>query len=98
MQESKTLPLQEINGFIVKWRPYNVLWKNEKSPRELLNCTLIEFESFFRKHGELETRLATEPDIYIIGSCLAISTEKLKYGLATEIKSCSHRFGHKKSL
>lgn len=75
-----------------------MLWKNEKSPRELLNCTLTEFESFFRKHGELEARLATEPDTHIIGSCLAISTEKLKFGLATEIKSCSHRFEQKSNF
>lgn len=73
-----------------------MLWKNEKSPRELLNCTLTEFESYFRKHGELEARLATETDKHVISSCLAISTEKLKYGLATEIKSCTHRCGLKK--
>lgn len=80
-----------MNAFLVKWRPYNVLWKNEKTPRELLNCTLGEFESFLRKHSELEARLATETDVHVIASCLAISTEKLKYGLATEIKSCTHR-------
>lgn len=81
-----------MNAFIVKWRPYSVLWRNEKTPRELINCTLTEFESFFYKHRELEARLSTEPDLYIIGSCLAISTEKLKYALVTEIKSCTHRY------
>lgn len=83
-----------MSSFIIKWRPYSVLWRNEKSPRELLHCTLTEFESFFYKHRELEARLSTEPDMHIIGSCLAISAEKLKYALSTEIKSCTHRCVH----
>lgn len=85
------LTFQEMAAFLLRWRPYNVLWRNEKTQRELLNCCLTEFELSLRKHGELEARLATEPDIHVIGSCLAISTEKLKFGLATEIKSCTHR-------
>lgn len=87
-----------MNAFIIKWRPYSVLWKNEKSPRELLNCTLTEFELFFHKHQELEARLSTEPDMYTICSCLAISTEKLKYALLTEIKSCTHRYAYLRKL
>lgn len=75
----------------MQWRPYNVLWRNEKSQRELLLCCLGEFESYLRKHEELDMRLGTEPAIHIIGSYLAISTEKLKFGLNTEIKSCTHR-------
>lgn len=80
-----------MTAFLARWRPYNVLWKNEKSQRELLTCCLAEFETSLRKHEELEARLATEPNVQVIGSCLAISTEKLKFGLATEIKSCTHR-------
>lgn len=54
--------------------------------RELLQISLSEFESTLRKHSELEDRLATEPDMIIFGTSIAVSTEKLKYGLYTEIK------------
>lgn len=83
--------MQEVNNFLVKWRPYNVLWRNEKSQRELLNCLLTEFEGFLTKHEELESRLAIEDDFCAIGSYLSISTTKLKFGLSTEIKCCTHR-------
>lgn len=76
---------------MIRWRPYNVLWRNEKSQRELLTCCLTEFEASLRKHEELDSRLGDEPDIHNIGTYLAISTEKLKFGLITEIKSCTHR-------
>lgn len=81
-----------MNAFLATWRPYNALWRNEKSPRELLNVCLSEFESMLRKHGELFNRLESEPDIEIISSCLAVSTEKLKFGLSTEIKSLTHKY------
>ncbi|RZC39074.1 dynein heavy chain 5, axonemal [Asbolus verrucosus] len=84
---------QEMTQFIARWRPYNILWRNEKSQRELLNACLTEFETSLRKHDELNERLTTEPDIFMISNCLAISTEKLKYGLVTEINSCTHRIG-----
>lgn len=80
-----------MTAFLATWRPYNVLWRNEKTPRELLNNNLSEFESSLRKHSELDSRLSTEPDIYIIGNCLAVSTERLKIGLITEIKCCTHK-------
>lgn len=80
-----------MNAFLAIWRPYNVLWRNEKSQRELLNNNLNEFETSLRKHSELNTRLSTESDIYNIGNCLAISTEKLKIGLLTEIRCCTHK-------
>ncbi|XP_045464260.1 dynein axonemal heavy chain 5 [Harmonia axyridis] len=84
---------QEITQFLQKWRPYNILWRNEKSHRELLGACLTEYETSLRKHEELNTRLETEPETVLIGISLAISTEKLKYGLSTEIKSCTHRIG-----
>lgn len=70
-----------------RWKPYNFLWKNERSIRELLQVSLTEFEIMLRKHGELEDRLATEPDMIIFGMSIAVSTENLKYALFTEIKS-----------
>ncbi|KAG5886924.1 hypothetical protein JTB14_034200 [Gonioctena quinquepunctata] len=84
---------QEMTQFVARWRPYNILWRNEKTQRELLNACLTEFETSLRKHEELNERLTTEPDIFVIANCLAISTENLKYGLVTEIKACSHRIG-----
>lgn len=83
--------LQEMNQFISRWRPYNILWKNEKTQRELLLAQLSEFETSLRKHDELNERISTEPEIFVMANCLAVSTEKLKYGLVTEIKSCTHR-------
>ncbi|XP_015833540.2 dynein axonemal heavy chain 5 isoform X3 [Tribolium castaneum] len=84
---------QEMTQFIARWRPYNILWRNEKTQRELLTACLSEFETSLRKHEELNEKLVTEPDVFVICSCLAISTEKLKYGLITEIRSCTHRIG-----
>ncbi|KAF5305838.1 hypothetical protein FQR65_LT07577 [Abscondita terminalis] len=84
---------QDVNNFLTKWRPYNVLWRNEKSQRELLNCCLTEFDSSFQKHEELDGRLSIEPDVHNIATFLAISTEKLKYALNIEIKSCTQRIG-----
>ena len=77
---------QDLADFMERWKPYKFLWKNEKSVRELLQTSLTDFETMLRKHGELEDKLATEPDMVIFGSSIAISTEKLKYGLYTDIK------------
>ncbi|KAL1518053.1 hypothetical protein ABEB36_001736 [Hypothenemus hampei] len=84
----------EMSQFLSRWRPYAVLWQNEKSSRELMNSQLVDFETALRKHEELHERLETEPDVVVIANCLAISTEKLKYGILTEIKSCTHRIGY----
>lgn len=86
-----------MSQFLSRWRPYSILWRNEKSQRELLACQLGEFETQLRKHEELHERLDTEPDVFTIANCLAIATEKLKYGIKTEIKSCTHRLVHKKT-
>lgn len=77
---------QDLADFMDRWKPYKFLWKNEKSVRELLQTSLPNFETMLRKHGELEDQLATEPNMVILGSSIAISTEKLKYGLYTDIK------------
>lgn len=55
--------------------------------RELLNSTLSNFENTLRKHSELEDKLSTESDMSYLGTSIALCTEKLKYALATEIKS-----------
>ncbi|XP_076639069.1 dynein axonemal heavy chain 1 isoform X1 [Colletes latitarsis] len=83
----------DLAEFIDRWKPYKFLWKNERSMRELLQISLPEFETTLRKHSELEDLLATEPDMIIFGTSIAISTEKLKYGLYTEIKACTHKIG-----
>lgn len=86
----KLLYPQDLTDFLDRWKPYKFLWKNERSVRELLQISLSEFESTLRKHSELEDRLATEPDMIIFGTSIAVSTEKLKYGLYTEIKGKYH--------
>jgi len=86
MESIVTLNLQDLTEFLDRWKPYKFLWKNERSMRELLQISLSEFETTLRKHSELEDRLATEPDMIIFGTSIAVSTEKLKYGVYTEIK------------
>ncbi|TGZ53817.1 Dynein heavy chain 5, axonemal, partial [Temnothorax longispinosus] len=84
---------QDLTEFLDRWKPYKFLWKNERNMRELLQISLSEFETTLRKHSELEDRLATEPDMIIFGTSIAVSTEKLKYGVYTEIKGCTHKIG-----
>ncbi|KAG5322537.1 DYH5 protein, partial [Pseudoatta argentina] len=84
---------QDLTEFLDRWKPYKFLWKNERSIRELLQISLSEFETTLRKHSELEDRLATEPDMIIFSTSIAVSTEKLKYGVFTEIKGCTHKIG-----
>ncbi|KAJ9592734.1 hypothetical protein L9F63_015614, partial [Diploptera punctata] len=84
----------ELGEFLERWVPYKFLWKNiEQNKREMLNASLNDFESWLRRHCELESRLSTEPDQHLFGSCLAVSAERLKFGLLTEIKTCTHRIG-----
>ncbi|RLU25661.1 hypothetical protein DMN91_001818 [Ooceraea biroi] len=94
MLSTCTLELrQDLTEFLDRWKPYKFLWKNERNMRELLQISLTEFEATLRKHSELEDRLATEPDMIIFGTSIAVSTDKLKYGLYTEIKGCTHKIG-----
>jgi hypothetical protein len=67
--------LQELGEFLNHWAPYKFLWKNsEQNKREMLNASLNEFESWLRRHCELESHLTTEPDQHVFGSCLVVST------------------------
>lgn len=80
--------------FLDRWSCYQILWKNEQtSKREMLNMSLAQFELLLRKHGELETQLSTEPDMYYLGNCLALSADRLKFGLVTEMKACTLKIG-----
>ncbi|XP_063990451.1 dynein axonemal heavy chain 5 [Diachasmimorpha longicaudata] len=84
---------QDLTEFLDQWTPYKYLWKNERSMRELLNVSLSEFEITLRKHSELEDKLSTESDVAYFGSAIALHTEKLKFGLSTEIKNSTHKIG-----
>uniref|UniRef100_A0A8W7PQG3 Dynein, axonemal, heavy chain 5 n=1 Tax=Anopheles coluzzii TaxID=1518534 RepID=A0A8W7PQG3_ANOCL len=83
----------ELTEFVAKWKPYHFLWKNDKTARELLECTLLDFESTLRCLGELDANLLVEPEMQYFGQSVALSTEKLKFGLAIEIKSFTHKIG-----
>lgn len=76
----------EIQMFIKSWKPYHFLWKNDRSTRELMEYGLLEFESSLRCLAELDANLLVEADMVHIGSSIVISTDKLKFGLAIEIK------------
>lgn len=76
-----------MNTLVKRWRPYHYLWKCEKTLRQLLAWNLNDFEISLKRHSELEAKLELEADFLIIGNCLAVSTEKLKLGLTTELKS-----------
>ncbi|XP_039763737.1 dynein heavy chain 5, axonemal [Pararge aegeria] len=81
----------ELNTLVKRWRPYHYLWKCEKTLRQLLAWNLNDFELALKRHSELEAKLATEPDVLIIGNCVAVSTEKLKLGLNTELKNGTYK-------
>uniref|UniRef100_A0A182YK77 AAA+ ATPase domain-containing protein n=1 Tax=Anopheles stephensi TaxID=30069 RepID=A0A182YK77_ANOST len=83
----------ELAEFVAKWKPYHFLWKNDKTARELLECSLLDFESTLRCLGELDANLLVEPEMQYFGQSVALSTEKLKFGLAIEIKSFTHKIG-----
>lgn len=76
----------EMQVFIKRWKPYHFLWKNDRTTRELMEFGLQEFESSLRCLAELDSNLLVEPDQEVIGQCIAISNERLKFGLAVEIK------------
>lgn len=76
----------DLNTFIKRWRPYHFLWKNDKTTRQLMEFGLQEFETSLRCLAELDSNLLIEPDMEIFGQSIALSTEKLKFGLAIEIK------------
>uniref|UniRef100_A0A1B0GQ26 Dynein, axonemal, heavy chain 5 n=1 Tax=Phlebotomus papatasi TaxID=29031 RepID=A0A1B0GQ26_PHLPP len=84
---------QDIQGFIKRWKPYHFLWKNDRTARQLMEYGLHEFESSLRCLADLDANLLIEADMEYFGQSIAISTEKLKYGLAIEIKSCTHKIG-----
>jgi dynein heavy chain, axonemal len=77
---------EELQVFIKKWRPYHVLWKNDKTMRQLLEFSLQEFESSLRCLSDLDANLLVEPDLKYFDQSVALNTEKLKFGLAIEIK------------
>lgn len=76
----------ELMAFVKRWKPYHFLWKNDKSSRELMEMDILEFESTLSCLAHLDSNLLVEPDFIHLGNCIAVSTEKLKYGLAVEIK------------
>lgn len=51
-----------------------------------MELDLLEFESTLRCLADLDSNLLIEPDFVNLGNCIAVSTERLKYGLAIEIK------------
>lgn len=83
----------ELNAFIKRWKPYHFLWKNDRSTRELMEYGLLEFESTLRCLADLDANLLVEPDFVYFCNCIAVSTEKLKFGLAIEMKACTHKIG-----
>lgn len=83
----------ELQVWIKTWKPYHFLWKNDKTPRQLLEFTLIEFESTLRYLTELDQSLTIIPELEYFGQCVVLSTEKLKLGLVCEIKAYTHKLG-----
>ncbi|XP_049782831.1 dynein axonemal heavy chain 5 [Schistocerca cancellata] len=84
---------QELTAFLERWRPYEFLWQTERGKQDMMAAGLAEFEASLRRHGELEARLSVEPDMHVFANCLAVSAEKLKFGLLTEVRACTYRIG-----
>lgn len=76
----------ELTAFVKRWKPYHFLWKNDKSTRELMEMDILEFEATLGCLAQLDSSLVVEPDFVHLCNCIAVSTEKLKFGLAVEIK------------
>lgn len=76
----------DIQAYIKRWKPYHFLWKNDRTTRQLMEFTLLEFETSLKCLSDLDMNLLTEPARENFGLCIAINNEKLKYGLAIEIK------------
>lgn len=59
-----------------------------------MEMDLLEFESTLGCLAQLDGNLLHEPSFVNLINCIAVSTEKLKYGLDIEIKcetsSCFH--------
>lgn len=51
-----------------------------------MEMDLMEFESTLHCLAQLDANLLVEPDFVHLCNCIAVATEKLKYGLAVEIK------------
>lgn len=84
----------ELHEFVKKWKPYHFLWKNDKTIRQLLEYSLQDFEANLRYLGDLDSNLNIEPDMEYFGQCcVALSTEKLKFGLNIEVKAFKHKIG-----
>lgn len=76
----------DIQAYIKRWKPYHFLWKNDRTTRQLMEFTLLEFETSLKCLSDLDMNLLTEPARETFGMCIAVNNEKLKYGLAIEIK------------
>lgn len=76
----------ELALFVKRWKPYHFLWKNDKTTRELMEMELLEFESALNCLSQLDSNLLIEPEFVYLCNCIAVATERLKYGLAVEIK------------
>lgn len=83
----------EIQTYIKRWKPYHFLWKNDRTTRQLMEFGLQEFETTLRCLSDLDANLLVEPDMEVFGQCVAVYNERLKYGLAIEIK-CKSKLAH----
>lgn len=83
----------DLQIWVKTWVPFHFLWKNDKTSRQLLEFTLIEFETTLQYLTELDKNLTTIPDLEYFGQCVVLSTEKLKLGLICEIKAYTHKLG-----
>ncbi len=83
----------DLQEFIKKWKPFHFLWKNDKTLRQLIEYNLQEFEANLRYLCDLDANLLIAPNIEYFGQSVALSTEKLKFGLSIEIKAFRHKIG-----
>lgn len=85
----------DVHVFIKHWKPYHYLWKNDRTPRELMEYKLSDFEQALRYLAQLDKSLSMEFDVDYLGQSVAVLTERLKYGLAIEIKGELLKLVHK---
>lgn len=69
---------QELKTFIEQWSQFKILWENDTyEKKDVNNINLLDSETAFRQHYELENELKLMADSKIFGAAFVIAIGKL---------------------
>lgn len=67
-----------MKSFIEQWSQFKILWENDTyEKKDVNNINLMDSETAFRQHYELESELKLLPDSKVFGAAFVISIGKL---------------------